>query len=92
MEDRAYFSPYSSVFGSPLSPGGPSHAAAPWPRDSDQKTPAADEGEEGERIEMMGVDVGGWQGNVAPVLQHPGKGRAALRGLTEEDAKRGYAL
>lgn len=93
--EKAYFSPYTSHYSSPVSAtDGPSHVQE-WPRDKNGPAGLAIEEEGGERFEM--VDVGDspakdWTANDAPVLSHPGPGRSTQYGLTEEDAQRGEAL
>jgi len=89
--EKAYFSPYQSQHTSPVTPiVGPSKPTE-WPRD--KKVAVPEEG--GERIEMGrfgSPDTNDWSGNPAPVLSHPGYGRGAPIGLTEEDARMGHAL
>jgi len=93
--EKAYFSPYQSHHTSPVTPIVGLSKPTDWPKDRASPNPEA----EGERIEMVGVgspnsNPGSWQSNPAPVLSHPGNGRGAPTGLglTEEDAKLGYAL
>ena len=94
--EKAYFSPYSSNYSSPVSASEQAQAAAAreWPRDRKgsftglgrSRSRDKVEREEGDRIEMQ---------NVPPVLLHPGHGRGAapyLPGLSEEDVRRGNGM
>lgn len=94
--EKAYFSPYSSNYSSPVSASDQAQAAAAreWPKEGKGsfsglgRSRGGDEAdrEEGDRIEMQ---------NVPPVLLHPGHGRGAapyLPGLGEEDMRKGNAM
>lgn len=97
MGEKVYFSPYSSQYSSPVSAHDQIQVVGrEWPTDRKGSIggPASALGrsrstekrwleEEGDRIEMQ---------NVPPVLLHPGNGRGAHAGLTEEDLMRGQAL
>lgn len=88
--EKAYFSPYTSQYSSPVSASDRLNHPPEWPRD--KKFGLAVEEEQGERIEMTGIGDSTWKGHDAPVLSHPGHGRGASYELTEEDAKAGNAL
>ncbi|KAG9235295.1 hypothetical protein BJ875DRAFT_374536 [Amylocarpus encephaloides] len=91
--EKAYFSPYSSNYSSPISAIDQVQTIGTWPQDRKgslgmnsalgrQKGPEKVEREpDGDRIEMQ---------NVAPVLLHPGNGRGQPAGLAAEDARRGH--
>jgi hypothetical protein len=90
--EKAYFSPYSSNYSSPMS-ASEQAAAREWPQDRKgsiglgrSRSRSNEEMEGGDRIEMQ---------NVPPVLLHPGHGRGAapyLPGLSEEDVRKGNAM
>jgi hypothetical protein len=96
--EKAYFSPYSSHYSSPVSASEQIQVVGrEWPIDRKGsvgggtglgRVPARSRSREkkereGDRIEMQ---------NVAPVLLHPGHGRGGSLGLTADDAKNGDAL
>jgi hypothetical protein len=88
--EKAYFSPYTSQYSSPVSAEeGPSRPFE-WPRDQKPPVPVAEE--QGERIEMTGLGVAGWTSREAPTLAQPRHGRSTSYDLTAEDAKAGNAL
>lgn len=105
MGEKVYFSPYSSQYSSPVSAQdqGPPANQWQWPMQAERKASAGgsssaagtsrvmerrpQDDQDADRIEMRNVPA---QHEIAPVLQHPGNGRGV--GLTEEDAKKGYAL
>lgn len=93
--EKAYFSPYSSHYSSPVSAHDQIQMAGmEWPMDRKGSTSGFGGGKgkapekverepEGDRIEMQ---------NVAPVLLHPGHGRGSPTGLDDNDARRGNTL
>jgi hypothetical protein len=102
--EKAYFSPYSSQYSSPISATDHLPVAMEWPIDRKgslgggrtsgrsmsgrngsgrMQSRSRSREKKGDQFEMQ---------DVAPVLLHPGHGRAGSVGLTEEDAKRGAAL
>ncbi|RDL35224.1 Uncharacterized protein BP5553_07155 [Venustampulla echinocandica] len=93
--EKAYFSPYSSHYSSPVSAHDQLQMSGmEWPMDrkgsasgyggGKGKMPEKVEREpEGDQIEMQ---------NVAPVLLHPGHGRGGSAGLDGDDSRRGNAL
>jgi hypothetical protein len=90
--EKAYFSPYSSQYTSPVSAlEGPSHAG-PWPMDNKGLGLAVEDTHPRDEIEMSNIDSKdprgpGWQGTPPPVLQHPGNGRRAVDGDFGGDLK-----
>jgi hypothetical protein len=92
--EKAYFSPYSSNYSSPVSATDALQAnvMGNWPQDRkgslgagsalgrNRSIDRVEREPEGDRIEMQ---------NVAPVLLHPGNGRGQPAGLYSEDARRG---
>jgi hypothetical protein len=93
--EKAYFSPYSSHYSSPVSAHDQILAVGrEWPVERKGSVGFGGGITEqmdnvGERIEMVDVKGGG----KAPVLGHPGLGRGMGRGgLTEDDVRRGDAL
>jgi len=103
--EKAYFSPYTSQYTSPVSATEPVMVGREWPM------PLGRSGSEGGRTSGRGTHTGGRvqsrsrsrekkenmgdqfeMQNVAPVLLHPGHGRTGSLGLREEDAKRGAAV
>ena len=91
--EKAYFSPYVSQYSSPVSATDALNFQE-WPRDTKSVGLGVHQ-EEGERIEMSNVgdpDRKDWRDVAAPTLTHPGNGRGAPTGLTEDDARKGYAV
>jgi hypothetical protein len=89
--EKAYFSPYSSNYNSPVSAVEHPSLAGTW--HTDKKVPVAEDQEPGERIEMVGVGKQSeWQTPQVPVLNAPRHGRSGSQGMTEEDARKGFAL
>lgn len=110
--EKAYFSPFTSQYTSPISAvDGPTYPQE-WPRDSKRvMTPDSQyhvpnwprDGKRGslvvgmhtEGIEMKDVrnqDSKNWPPNPTPLLSHPGPGRVAPGGLSDEDVKKGFAV
>ncbi|RFU33924.1 hypothetical protein B7463_g2449, partial [Scytalidium lignicola] len=97
MGEKAYFSPYTSQYTSPVSGLDAVQTMQEWPLDRkgsfsgagdrDKKVPEPEPF--GERIELQDVK----HASPPPVLAHPGYGRQFMRNaLTEDDARRGDAL
>lgn len=92
--EKAYFSPYSSNYSSPVSATDALQAnvMGNWPQDRkgslgagsalgrNRSIDRVERESEGDRIELR---------NVAPVLLHPGNGRGQPAGLYSDDARRG---
>jgi hypothetical protein len=88
--EKNYFSPYISQYNSPVSATDALNFQE-WPRDTKNVgLGVRDEG--GEGIEMVGVRDPERQGWRAVPVSHPGDEREAPIGLTEADAKQGYAV
>ena len=101
--EKAYFSPYTSQYSSPISATDCIPVAMDWPIDrkgsigggraSGRTMPARNGPGGGSRSRSREKKGDQFEmQNVAPVLMHPGHGRTGSAGLTEEDAKRGAAL
>lgn len=102
--EKAYFSPYSSQYSSPISASDPPPVAMEWPIDrkgsvgGGRTTGRSMSGRNGSGRMQSRSPSREKKGdqfemqNVAPVLSHPGHGRTPSIPLTEEDAKRGAAL
>jgi hypothetical protein len=88
--EKNYFSPYVSQYNSPVSATDALNFQE-WPRDTKNVGLGVRDGE-GEGIEMMGVRDPDRQGWRAVTASYPGDGRGAPVGLTEADAKQGYAV
>ncbi|KAH8821720.1 hypothetical protein F5884DRAFT_100479 [Xylogone sp. PMI_703] len=97
MGEKAYFSPYTSQYSSPISAQDMVQGMQDWPidrkgsisgyGDRDRKEPEPEPF--GERIELQEVK----HASPPPVLVQPGPGRTFLRtALGEEDVKRGDAI